>query len=376
MARPAMDILALACLAIATTALRGPCNNPSPALRGPAFGMLSEQTAPLPELVALRLDRRSVAATGGGSLSAVAEEPSPVQPVEITPTQAPLNAPSTPCPCLSTPPPLVPPDEAAAREVIAAADEAMGEGIAELRAAANASATLWMKSIEKYDMNEHAKKSQSILQESIADQNAENRVTLDAEYARQQKALQQMQKDAQDAARASATKVRETAALWAAHQAQQSIVHAATGTVGGALTMAQKAAKLRQEATALAAQAISSARQTLSVAQEAENRSQEVTEEVLKNTEDSAEGLKAKQQELMKQMNQTRQQVELASENGVETQKLAEVALDAAKAAEMTAQQAYDTAKSNSEKVAKLKDRATAILNKAQHAGQEGAMLL
>lgn len=425
MARPAMKILALACLVIGATPLRGPRNNAAPALRGPAFDMLLEQAAPLPELAALRLGGRVASVTRGGFSSAAVQAQNPVQedinsigrdlcknypnhpkclsftttsaaaplatasaasvvPLAIAPTQAPVTAavvdPNTgatqPCPCLTTPAPLVPPEEAAANQVMAAADESMEQGLADLRAAANSSATFWMNSIEKFDMDENvAKKSQIILQESIADQNAENRVTLDAEYAREHKALQQMRKEAQDAARTSATQVRKTASEWAAHQAQQSIVNAATGTVGGAMTMAQQTAKLRQEATALAAQAISSAKQTLTVAQEAEKRSEEVPEEVLKSTEEDAEVLKAKQQELQKQMNMTRNQVELASEHGIETQKLADLALQQAKAAEMTAQQALDTARGNSEKIAKLKTRATEILNKAKNPGQVGAML-
>lgn len=261
-------------------------------------------------------------------------------------------------------------DQMAAEQMIAAADQYTEQGIAQLQKAGTDSATFWLNSVNQYDLQSNvAQKSQQDFQTSIADQNSANRVTLDAEYVRQSQVLKHMEKAAQKAAKESASKVRVSAEEWAVHEARSEIVKQASSSIGGALSLASKTAALRQEATALAAQAISSANLTIAIAEEAERRSGEVPKDGVRKAQRNARELMNKQEEWSRDMDNERTQAIHAGKRAEANMNKAKFALDQAKAAETMAEEALETARGNAEKIAKLKERATDLVNKAQNAG-------
>merc|ERR1719506_1154811 len=171
-----------------------------------------------------------------------------------------------PCPCLNTPPPLMSPEQLRATQVGAAADEAMLQGMARIRAAAVEAAQPIEAELQALQVVHIEKAAQDSLYAAEQNQTANLQVQLAVEKARQEREMAEMENGANMVAKVSADHIRETTEQWAENQARTFMFASSSGPLSQAVEEAHRTEKLRQEATELTKGAIDSAAQALDVA--------------------------------------------------------------------------------------------------------------
>merc|ERR1719247_989039 len=110
-----------------------------------------------------------------------------------------------PCPCLNTPPPLMSPEQLRATQVGAAADEAMLQGMARIRAAAVEAAQPIEAELQALQVVHIEKAAQDSLYAAEQNQTANLQVQLAVEKARQEREMAEMENGANMVAKVSPT---------------------------------------------------------------------------------------------------------------------------------------------------------------------------
>lgn len=306
----------------------------------------------------------------------VAAKPAPVAatPAAPPPKEAPPAAPAAPmmhpagqpCPCLNTPPPLVSADETRALEIKAAADNAMLLGLTRIEEAAKGSGSPFVKELKELKPEDLEKDAQAAFVAAEKNQSSAFKQEFEGEVARQEKELIEMEAHAEYAAKITSQHLRETAEQWAENQAKNYIVMSTNGTMANALNVAQSTATIRQEATELAKGAIKSAAESLEVAKEAQLAIEKVPQSSMKKARKNAVDLKNEQKALNGEIEFAEHQARRVAQVAMESHNTALFVEREADIAEKRAKKALDTARGNSEKIAKLKDRVQELSKKTQ----------
>lgn len=260
------------------------------------------------------------------------------------------------------------PEETQAVAIKAAADNAMLKGVTRIEEAANAAAAPLLGTLQAMEPNVVEQEARGAL--AAAEQNQTNtlQTMLKVEKLKQEQDIKVMEAQMKQQAMTAAAHVKATAEQWADNQARQYIGFAASNTLSGVMSIADKTAKIRQDATELAKGAIKSAAESLEVAKQAQAAIDNVPLEDVTNAKKKSQELEVKEQALNLQLDALLGSVKHIAEVSKEAAATAQNNLNQANRAEAMAKESLATSRSNAEKIEKLKTRASNAFKKATQA--------
>lgn len=276
-----------------------------------------------------------------------------------------------PCPCLNTPPPLMSPEQLHATQVGAAADEAMMQGMARIRAAAVEAAAPIEAELQALQVVHIEKAAQDSLYAAEQNQTANLQAQLAVEKARQEREMAEMENGANMVAKVSADHIRETTEQWAENQARTFMFASSSGPLSQAVEEAHRTEKLRQEATELTKGAIDSAAQALDVAKKAQAAIDMAPDKAMIVAKEASKDSKEKQKVLNSEIEHIEETVRNVARQAKAGYEMAERTWEEANVAEIKARKALEQSRENAKKIEKMKTRATAVENKAKEAKEK-----